>query len=269
MPNAKDAPKLSHRILVLGGTGNGKTSQFATLPGKKFAYLFDANAIGTLRGQDVEYEEFLPTPLSFDIQSLDNDKKRQGVMGSKGSEVYRAWEKNWNERMSKGFFKGIDWLGLDSATTLLDLIMDETLTINGRPGTFPLQNDYGPQMVGFTNIMRTAIGMGIGIYVTGHLKTDKDENTQALVQLPMMTGQLREKIPLLFTDVFKMVAIDDGKGNVKYTMETVPNRRETPIRTVIRGLNPKEDVTIDWKKPVEGQGLGGILVRDKAGQPQH
>jgi len=49
----------------------------------------------------------------------------------------------------------------------------------------------------------------------------------------------------------------------------VPNSRETPIRTPIRGLYPKEDVTIDWKKPVEGQGLGGILARDAAGQPQH
>lgn len=269
MPNAKDAAKISHRILTLGGTGNGKTTQFATLPGKKFAYLFDANAIGTLRGQDIDYEEFLPSPLSFDVTSLEKDnqgkQKTSGVIGKRGSDVYRKWEKDVDQKLSSGFFKGYDWISLDSATTLLDLIMDETLTLNGRPGTFPQQDDWGPQMVAFTSIIRSMIGQGVGLYVTGHLKTDKDEHTQRIVQLPLMTGQLREKIPLLFTDVFKMTAVENvGKGTVSYLMETVPNQRETPIRTIIRGLKPKEDVTIDWTKSAVGQGLGGLILKDRA-----
>jgi hypothetical protein len=271
MPNAKNAElNVSHRILTLGNTGTGKTSQFATLPGKKYAYLFDANAIATLRGQDIDYDEFLPTPLSFDVKSLDKDKAAPAVQGSKAANVYVDWEKDVEDKQKKGFFKPYNWVALDSATTLLDLIMDRTLTINGRPGTFPQQDDWGPQMVAFTNIMRTFIGMGIGLYVTGHLKTDKDELTQRIVQLPLMTGQLREKIPLLFTDVFKFTAAEDmTKGTVKYIMETVPNQRETPIRTPIRGLRPKEDITINWKNPVEGQGLGGILIKEKEGRPQH
>lgn len=270
MPNAKDATKAkTHRILILGNTGTGKTAQFATLPGKKFAYAFDASAVQTWRGQDIEYEEFLPTPLTFDVKSLNKDAKSSGVTGFKPSGVYRAWERDFETKMQKGFFKDIDWVGMDSATTFLDIQMDEVLTLNGRPGTFPQQDDYGPQMVAFTNVMRTLIGMGIGLYVTGHLKTDQDQLTQAIVQLPMMTGQLREKIPLIFTDVFKSTAADDGRGIVKYIIETVPNQRQTPIRTSIRGLRPKEDVTIDWSKPAVGQGLGGILVRDAEGQPQH
>lgn len=270
MPNAKDAAlNVSHRILALGNTGVGKTSQFATLPGKKFAYLFDANAIATLRGQDVEYQEFLPTPLTFDVKSLSKDKPSPGVMGTRDVKVYTEWEKDADEKIGKGFFQGYDWVALDSATTLLDLIMDRTLALNSRSGTFPLQDDWGPQMVAFTNIMRTFIGMGVGLYVTGHLKTSQDELTQKIMQLPLMTGQLREKIPLLFTDVFKMTASEDGRGKVTYLMETVPNQRETPIRTPIRGLLPKEDVTIDWKKQVEGQGLGGILIKEKEGKSQH
>ncbi len=271
MPNAKDAALLvSHRILILGNTGTGKTSQFATLPGKKYAYLFDANAIATLRGQDIDYDEFLPTPLSFDIKTLSKDSKDDVTMGKKESKVYTDWEADAEAKLKSGFFKQYDWVGFDSATTLLDLIMDRTLTLNGRPGTFPMQDDYGPQMVAFTSIVRSFIGMGIGLYFTGHLKTDKDELTQRIVQLPLMTGQLREKIPLLFTDCFKSTAAEDmGKGTVKYIIETVPNQRETPIRTAIRGLRPKEDVTIDWKKPVEGQGLGGIIYRNMKGLPQH
>ena len=55
MPNAKDShAKVAHKILILGKTGSGKTTQFLTLPGKKFIYLFDPNAILTLQdGSDL------------------------------------------------------------------------------------------------------------------------------------------------------------------------------------------------------------------------
>src|SRR5258708_223585 len=274
MPNAKDANQpITHRILVLGNTGTGKTAQFATFPGKKYAYFFDASALITLRGQDIDYDEFLPTPLRLDITSLEKNKdgtqKGDKVMSGKGSEVYLAWEKDVEEKIRKGFFKEYDWIGIDSGTTLLDVIMDRMLTINGRPGTFPQQDDWGPQMVAFANVMRTFIGMGVGVYLTGHLITDKDEHTQSIVQIPLMTGRLREKIPLIFTDVFKFTAAEDGQGSVRYVMETVPNQRQTPIRTSIKGLIPKENITIDWNKPVIGQGLGGILTREKEGKAQH
>lgn len=270
MPNAKDAkiPEI-RRILTLGNTGNGKTSQFCTLPGRKFAYLFDPNALATLRGQDIDYEEIATAPATFDVKSLSKDNKSPSVMAAPNHTIYVDWEKDVEKKLASGFFNSYDWLALDSATTLLNLQMDRILTINGRAGQFPLQDDWGPQMVAFSNVISTFIGRRINLYITGHLKTDKDELTQRIVQLPLMTGQLREKIPLLFTDVFVMQAIEDGRGNVKYTMRTVPNQRETPIRTAFRGLHPIEDVTIDWKKQVEGQGLGGILLKEREGVAQH
>lgn len=270
MPNAKDVQgTFAPRILALGNTGAGKSAQFLTLPGKKFVYIFDPNTLGTLRGHDLDYEEFLAKPVSLDIKVLDKDKKRDQVMGAVGSDVYMSWERDLAKKLDTGFFKNYQWIGLDSATTFLEIAMDRVLTINGRPGTFPQQDDWGPQMVAFTNTVRTLTGMGIGIYVTGHLQTAmQDEITQKIIQLPLMTGQLRVKIPLLFSDVFvfegKTVRMQGStQSSVQYTIQTVPNQRETPIRTAMRGLKPVEDVTIDWGKPVEGQGLGGIIVRDK------
>lgn len=263
MPNARDFTGMpAHKFLLLGNTGSGKTTQFLTLPGKKFIYLFDPNALLTLRGFDVDYEEFLPTPVSLDIKSLSKGVAGDKVMGvGKGSEVYLRWEKDYDDKKKAGFFEPYDVIGIDSATTLLDCIMDRILTINGRSGQFPQQDDYGPQMVIFTSIMRELTGSGKMIFVTGHLKTDKDEHTQKIVQLPLFTGQLREKIPLLFSDIFRMDAVDDGKGKVKYLMHTVPNSRETPIRTAIKGMSAVEDVTIDWNKPATEQGLGAILKK--------
>ena len=44
MPNAKDASTPTHRrFLVAGENGAGKSALIWSLPGKKFAYLFDPN----------------------------------------------------------------------------------------------------------------------------------------------------------------------------------------------------------------------------------
>lgn len=265
MPNARDSHSIAkHRILVLGDTGSGKTTQFLTLPGKKFAYLFDPNALLSIRGQDVDYEEFLPDQLSLAVKSLKTSGADRQAVGDKGhgaltSDLYLRWEQDFEKRLQEGFFEDYDVLALDSATTLLDMIMDRVLSINGRFGQWPNQDDYGPQMLTFTNICRSLTSMGKTVYMTGHLDMRQDDLTKRIFRSPMMTGRLKTKIPLLFSDVFVAEAETDQQGKVNYKLQTTPDRMTTNIRTSIKGLDPFENVTIDWTKPVEGQGLGGLL----------
>ena len=54
-------------------------------------------------------------------------------------------------------------------------------------------------------------------------------------------------------------AENDGGGKVAWKIQTVPDRMTTCVRTSIKGLEPYEDVTINWQEPPEGQGLGGLL----------
>ena len=266
MPNALTATGIQpHKFLVLGATGTGKTSQLLTLPGKKFAYLFDPNAILTLRGHDIDYEEFYPANLSLDVRSLSSvsgstEKKGDKLMGKRSSEIYLNWEKDFDSKLASGFFDSYDVIAVDSCTTLLDLIMDRILTINGRPGSWPQQDDYGPQMMTFTNIVRTLTGMGKMIYFTGHLELEKDELSQTIYRIPVMTGKLKSKIPLLFSDILATDVSNDGKGKVTYTIQTISDRRTPTIRCSIKGLLPHEDVTIDWSKDVLTQGIGGLLA---------
>jgi hypothetical protein len=259
--NAKDAAAAtSRRILVLGDTGAGKTTQFLTLKGKKYIHLFDPNALMSLRGYDVDYDEYLPTAIRGAIQSLSKDKGGDAPKNQK-SDVYRTFELEFNERLENGFYNQYDWIGFDSATTLLDLMMDRVLSINGRLGTWPQEDDWGPQMIAFTNICRTLAGAGKNIYMTGHMQDKKNRKTGASSRVPMMTGQLAQKIPLLFTDIFGFDSDKTDDGKVGYFMHTVRDREFTVIRTSIKGLEPVENVTIQWettKDPV-GQGLGGIL----------
>lgn len=261
MPNASDAAiNFLHRILVVGGTGAGKTQQIPTLPGKKFAYLFDANALLTLRGSDIDYEEFLPEDLSVDVSSLSSSNKgKSAKVSKKQSEQYVKWEKDFETRRGDGYFDPFDWICLDSCTTFLDIIMDYVLTVNGRPGEWPNQDDYGPQMVTFVNVIRTLVGMGKSIYCTGHLLLEKDEKYGRIINMMMMTGRLRGKIPLLFSDVFAADHDVDRDGNSTYTIQTKPDAKTPNLRTSIKGLEMYENVTIDLSQPIEGQGIGGIL----------
>lgn len=261
MANAKDARQTSGRkFLLLGDTGGGKTTQILTFPGKKFAYLFDPNAILSLQGHDIEYEEFLPDRLNLSIKSLSKDKGDKTT--SFQNSLYVEWEKDFNDRIKGGFFNNIDLIAFDSATTLLDLIMDRVLTINGRAGSWPQQDDYGPQMLAFQNVCRQLTALGKLVVMTGHLETRQDELTKRIFRGPMMTGRLRTKIPLLFSDIFVCEASNDGRGTTKHTIQTVPDRTTTTVRTTIKGLNPHEDVTIDWKRDPVGQGIGGLVMRE-------
>jgi hypothetical protein len=178
--------------------------------------------------------------------------------------VYTAWERDAEDKIKSGFFDGYDVIAIDSCTTLLDLIMDYILNINGRPGSWPHQDDYGPQMMTFISVIRTFAGMGKTLFVTGHLSLEKDDLSQAIYRVPIMTGKLKDKIPLIFSDVYATDAHNDGKGKITYTIQTVSDRRTPIIRSSIKGLNPSEDVTIDWSKDAVGQGLGGILKRERS-----
>ncbi len=263
MPNAKDAHERStHKFLVLGDTGSGKTSQILTLPGRKFAYLFDPNAILSLQGGDVDYEEFLPDRINLSVNSLKAGKGDGNRTGAK-SDLYLEWEKDFQKRLDDGFFDDYDVICLDSATTFLDLIMDRVLTINGRAGQWPQQDDYGPQMLTFTNVVRMLTSLNKIVYMTGHLETKEDKVTGRILRGPMMTGRLRTKIPLLFSDIFVAEAENDGKGSIMHKIQTVPDRMTTSIRTAFKGLEPFEDVTIDFEKEVVGQGIGGLLNWEK------
>jgi hypothetical protein len=261
MANARDAHERSARkILLLGDTGSGKTTQLLTLPGRKFAYLFDPNAILSLQGHDIEYEEFLPDKLNLSVKSLSKDKGGDKTTNYV-NDMYVQWEKDFKEKLTGGFFDNFDVIAMDSATTFLDLIMDRMLTINGRAGAWPQQDDFGPQMQTFTNVCRQLMALNKIILMTGHLEAKKDELVGRIFRQPMMTGRLRTKIPLLFSDIFVCEVENDGRGSIKHKIQTVPDRMTTSVRCSIKGLQPFEDVTIDWKKPVEGQGIGGLMMR--------
>ena len=122
----------------MGSTGSGKTAQIATLPGKTFAYLFDRAPCQPSEDLTLRYEQFSPTKVKLVAQALAKGKGDQPQSRIEdASEVYRLWEKDFEDRVASKYWDTIDNIAFDSFTTFGDIVMDRILHLNGRSGHFP------------------------------------------------------------------------------------------------------------------------------------
>lgn len=268
MPNAKILDIHSGgkpKFLLVGSTGGGKTAQIVTLPGRTFAYLFDPSALSTLRGFDIEYETFFPEKVNISAQSLTKGKGDKPVSGAKddASTVYREWEEDFETKLASNYFDAYDNIAFDSFTTFSDIVMDRILAINGRPGHFPQQDDWTAQMASITNVVRTLVGMNKLLLFTAHDEFKQDEVSKRMQNTLVLTGRLKIKLPLLFSEIWHMDSNSTAE-KVSYVAQTRADRLNPTIRCTIRDMDMYPDMTIkDWKRP-QDYGLGKVL-REKLG----
>ncbi len=263
MPNAKhiDISKLGKpKFMIIGAPGSGKTSQICTLPGRTFAYLFDPAALRTLAGQDIDYEEYIPTMLDLSASSLSKGKKDPTT--SKivdAADIYIKWEIDFDKKVEEGFFTDYDNIVIDSFTTFSDVVMDRILKLNGRAGQFPQQDDWAAQMNTIKNVVRTLTGQqNMVLICTAHDQVKQDGDTKRIINQIMLTGQLRTKLPLLFSDIYHLECKSTEKI-ISYVAQTRPDRMNPSVRCSFRDLDMFHDITIqDWKNP-QNYGLGKLL----------
>lgn len=263
MPNAKDLDLNElgmPKFLLTGYPGSGKTTQALTLPGKTFAYLFDPSAVSALRGFDIEFETFVPKVVSLAVRSLTKDKgDPKHLKHVDADKIYNAWEEDFESKIESGFFADYNNILFDSFTTFGDVVMDRVLSINNRTGQWPQQDDWTAQMNTIRNVVRTITGqMGLTLICTGHEQIVQDDLTKRVVNEIILTGQLKAKLPLLFSDIYHMeVAMKDGKP--RFTAQTIPDRENRRCRTSFRGLSQYEDVTIEDFNQPQDYGLGRLM----------
>jgi len=260
MANARDYKRRSEKFLLVGPTGSGKTSQFMTLPGKKFLYIFDPNALNTIKGQDIDYELFTPDILNMNIHSLS-----KGVKDRKGTPdeptTYPDWELDFEKKIRDGFFDKYAALGFDSFTTFADIVMDRVQYLNGRLGKQPEQADWAAQISTIANVIRTATSLDLIFFATAHEELKQDEYTKKVVSQIVLPGKLRIKLPLLFSEIYHTEAEPPGadtEGKANYWIQTVTDRQKTLARCTLN-LPPRVNVTIEDRAHPEKYGLGKIL----------
>jgi len=160
--------------------------------------------------------------------------------------------------MTSGYFDNFDNICFDSFTTFSDVVMDRILKLNGRAGKFPQQDDWGGQMQTITNVVRTYAAMDKVLLFTAHEEFKQDGDTGRMVNIILLTGRLRVKLPLLFSEMLHTECTSTAE-KIGYQVQTRPDRYNPAIRCTMRDLKMFQDVTIeDWDNP-QNYGLGKIL----------
>lgn len=263
MQNARDLKGVNHlSFLFVGGPGSGKTSLYWTLPGRGFIYIFDPNSLASLEGMDVDYEIFSPDLLDINVHPLSSKKSADKIVKAGEPKAYVKFEEKLDEHLDSGFLEKYDWIGMDSFTTFSDAVMDRVSWMNERFGKQPEQADWSAQMMVIQGVARSITHRNKMFIATAHEEYKQDEKTKIILAQPWLTGRLKIRLPLLFSNIYRCVS-DNGQ----YFIQTSPYGMHKYMRSSLKGLDGELEVTIPvdpkTRRFVDPQSHGiGKLMRD-------
>lgn len=195
-------------IILIGGLGTGKTTCWTTAPKPIWAHSFDPGGFDSIRHL-------------VDGKTIIADTQFEGDNPERPTK-FEQWNTIYHQMKLDGVFNQIATYVLDSATTWGDIIMNYVLKTSNRPGTFPNQNDWPQQMVRLYNCVLSMLSLPCNIIFVAHPVIEKDDVTGRTYTTPMITGKLREKVPLLFSEIYYAVTSQTAAG-IEYKILTQPD----------------------------------------------
>lgn len=253
--NLKDHTKSKKNILIYGPTGTGKTQLFATIPGKKLVYCFDPTGLDTLTGLDIDAAHFPPdSPIGI-------GRTQKGAKDPKASKpaepvAYANFEDHI-EQMLETRFEGYDAIGFDSLTSLQAMILDRIAYINNRYGQVSELSDYNIMGDTILKILRAAFSCPQIVYVTGHSDLVQDDISKKVQNQFDIVKNVRRLLPRNVSDLW-ITSVNPDQNEPRFSIQTLPSR-EWPSAKNSFNLKFIEDVTLDFSKPLEEQGIGKFL----------
>jgi hypothetical protein len=213
-----NAEKKGFNALVYGDTGTGKTRLIKTARRPIYAYIFDPQGQVTIR-DEIYHPETNPTGYIIADTRFQYDDPRD-------PKAYRAWENDYRQKRLNGFFDLFSTVAFDSITTWAQLIMNRVLKDAGRqPGGqvkyeghtiesygLPFQQDYGPEMSMIAHMIRDMLSLPCDCIFTAHPDKTTDSVSGKMFIGPMVTGKLKAKLPLLFTEIYAAVTQQTSAG---------------------------------------------------------
>ncbi len=204
----EDVTKGTFNAIVYGDIGSGKTKLLSTCRKPILIHSFDPGGMLTLRKEP----DFNKEGGIF----VDNRFEREDA---KNPSAYEAWEKEFDRLRKANFFSNVGTYAIDSATTWADALMNAVLKKAGRTAATPQQMDWMVQMNVIRDGMKAFCALPCDCILTAHVDYDKDEGSGRMVAGPMFTGKLKQKVPLLFDEIYRMVAQRTSKGT-EYSLQT-------------------------------------------------
>lgn len=263
MPSAKDLkPGMNKKILAYGPTGSGKSGLFTSIPGKKFAYIFDESGLDPLVGQDIDYEIFFPDPVTIDVVTTllragdpKRDKDTSGI--EHRPEAYLNFRDHIQEAID-ATFRDYDVIGFLSVTNLAVAIIDRIASIDNRLDKAYELSDYNLVGITMARLFRKVFTVPNKIfYLEAHSDMVQDELTKKIINELDIGKRQRREIPKMLSDVW-VTHCETREDKPHFTLQTLPTK-EFPIAKNSMGLNASLNITMDLTQKREIQGIGRIF----------
>ncbi len=259
MPSAKDLkPGMNKKILAYGPTGSGKSGLFTSIPGRKFAYIFDESGLDPLTGLDIDYETFFPDPVRVDVvttQKKQADPKAQKNI--KEPMAYINFIDHFTPFVDSGF-EDYDVIGFLSLTNLAVAIIDRICAIDHRLDKVYELNDYNTTGITMARMFRRCFSVKNKIfYLEAHSDMNQDELTKKIINELDIGKRQRREIPKMLTDVW-VTHCETRDNQPHFTLQTLPTK-EFPIAKNSMGLDAILDITMDLSQSRANQGVGRIF----------
>jgi hypothetical protein len=203
MANARDVTIDTEwfKAMLVGTYGTGKSVFASTCPTPGFIFDFDEGII-TYEGLDFDYEQY--------------------------SDDWKGWVKFEKDLIQVK--KDVDeakylTVIVDSTSRMTDLAMARALQLDPKRSATggPIWNVHFMMV---RNLMegklRQIIGLQCNVIVISHIDIVKDEKTGNILDIsPLLTGQLREKIPGAFQEVYYCTTKRVGQ-KTEWLVQTIP-----------------------------------------------
>ena len=259
MPSAKDLkPGMNKKILAYGPTGSGKSGLFTSIPGRKFAYIFDESGLDPLVGLDIDYETFFPDPLTVDVVvTPKRGSDPQAVKRPPKPEAYINFRDHIQPAIDEGF-KDYDVIGFLSVTNLAVAIIDRIAAIDNRLDKAYELSDYNLVGITMARLFRRVFSVqGKIFYLEAHSDMVQDELTKKIINELDIGKRQRREIPKMLSDVW-VTHCETRDNKPHFTLQTLPDKA-FPIAKNSMGLDATLDITFNLTQPRESQGVGQIF----------
>lgn len=181
-------------FLIIGESGIGKTTCLSTAQFPLLLNSFDPGGSKVLSQQIAEGKVFV----------RDYSRLKKGA--------YNEWYKDFIQDEQSGLLNEIKTYVIDSATTFAGAMMEEIIIRQSRKSlspelsATPAVQDYGVALATIKHLIKVLSSYNCSFVLLAHSKLDKDEETGATFIEPNLSGQLKIELPLIFDEVYYLIA---------------------------------------------------------------
>lgn len=195
------AQQKSFNALIYADFGGGKTRLGKTCRLPLHIDSFDPGGTKTLR-DEIEGKKTSTKDDPYQATGKILADTRFEIEDPMKPTAFELWDKEYHRRKREGYFDYIGTYMIDSSTTWAAAAMNVILKKACRLGGPPFQQDYLPAMSMIENAIKDMLTLPCDVILTAHLDVDKDEASGKMFVGPMFVGKLKQRIPLLFDELY-------------------------------------------------------------------